>query len=166
MVLRFVYLVAITLIIVLLFICYRPSNKVTVEQFTTLSGNIPRIPNIIWSYWGQGLDQAPQLVQMCRHNWLRMCPGWKIRMLDHNTIGKYLNLDSFYVPLEIDSYYQKKADMIRLALLEKYGGVWMDSTIFCTQKLDWVWEQQTRDSSTMVIYYLPNFTTNDQFPVF
>jgi hypothetical protein len=36
------------------------------------------------------------------------------------------------------NYPTGKSDFIRLALLQKYGGIYMDATVFVTEPLDWI----------------------------
>ena len=159
-------LILILLILLLFYYYYDHSVKIGIETFISLQEKpkIPKIPKIIWSYWEQGFDHSIPLVKKCVHNWKRYNPGWDVRMLDKNTVYDYLDEDSFRIS-NINNFIQKKSDIIRLNLLEKYGGVWMDSTIFCCCDLSWIHAVQDHRNSTMVAYYIPRSTTNDAYPV-
>jgi hypothetical protein len=94
------------------------------------------IPKIIWTYWCQGIDNIPEFNKLCIETWMRKNPNYIIHVLDGNTILNFLNLD------ELPTYFfeieplQSRSDVARLALLNKFGGVWMDSSIICLRPLD------------------------------
>ena len=67
--------------------------------------------------------------------------------LDSSNLSKYINLDDI-----VDGYKYKEitnaslSDIIRLLLLKKYGGLWVDSTIYCNQPLStWFGEWETSE---------------------
>jgi hypothetical protein len=96
-----------------------------------------RIPRLIWIYWDKGIDHAPPIVQICMNSW-KVNSGWNIVFIDDNSLGKYLDLK-----LQSDCLEKvgvtKKSNLIRLQLLAKYGGVWVDATCFCVRGLDsWI----------------------------
>lgn len=94
---------------------------------------------IIWSCWFQGRDAAPELVRKCLQSWEDRNPGWDVRCLDADTIGRYLDL-SAYVDLDRQNITAASlSDILRLLLLHEYGGIWVDATAFCTTPLDeWI----------------------------
>ena len=57
-------------------------------------------------------------------------PGWDIRVLHRNNVLDYL-IEDVDIPKEIwnGKHVQTQADMIRFALIRKYGGLWLDATI-------------------------------------
>jgi hypothetical protein len=58
-----------------------------------------------------------------------------------------------------------RADWIRLELLRRHGGIWLDASTLLTAPLDWVLQQQQRSGSDLVAYYLDRYTTDAQFPI-
>jgi mannosyltransferase OCH1-like enzyme len=66
---------------------------------------------------------------------------WQIRAL-HNIKGRpgYFRdfIEDELLPENFDNMYQwqQKSDLIRLSLLKKYGGVWMDTSIILFQSID------------------------------
>lgn len=94
---------------------------------------------IIWMYWAQGWDNAPDLVQKCRRSWESFNPDYKVIALDDLTVGEYLN-----IPFEIrvnrpDITVQKISNLIRIGVLAKHGGVWADATLMFSKPLqDWL----------------------------
>lgn len=55
-------------------------------------------------------------------------------VLNENNVHNYITLP------EVNGSLPKSnvADIIRLLLLKKYGGVWMDASIFLTEGLEWI----------------------------
>lgn len=100
--------------------------------------SVKPLPRIIWTYWDQGVEAAPELIELCFQSWLVLNPDWEVRILDRKTISEWVN------PAELTPYFhdlpiQKQADLLRLQLLVTYGGVWADPTVFCTKPLsDWL----------------------------
>jgi hypothetical protein len=96
------------------------------------------LPRTVWLLWHQGLAAAPFIVRACVESWIRTNPGWRVVVLDANTLHHYVELD---IPAEILSSLclAHQSDLIRLQLLARYGGVWADATTFCIRPLDsWI----------------------------
>lgn len=92
------------------------------------------IPKIIWTYWDQGITNSPNIVKACVRSWEKNNPGWEIRALDASTASHYstISKEIYWEKLPLE----KRSDLLRLELLEKYGGVWVDATLFCTNPLE------------------------------
>jgi hypothetical protein len=91
---------------------------------------------IIWTYWHQGIDNAPPAVKPCVEQWKNLNPGWEIRFLDQ------FNMFDYIEPIDIDKETLEKmslavsSDLFKLQLLIKHGGVWADATTFPLVPLD------------------------------
>ena len=92
---------------------------------------------IIWQYWHQGAENAPLLIQKCLESTKLHNPNCDIKVLSFDTISDYAKIPQRYY----DLLEQKKipiaifSDILRLYLLTTYGGTWVDSTIFFTDKI-------------------------------
>ena len=90
--------------------------------------------NKVWFCWLQGLDQAPDLVKMCYASLKRHLKGKEIIVLTSENIHEYVSFPEFimekYKKGILDN--TRLSDLVRLELLIKYGGSWIDSTVFCT----------------------------------
>ncbi|POR12714.1 capsular polysaccharide synthesis protein [Diaphorobacter sp. LR2014-1] len=118
------------------------------------------IPRIIWAYWNGATP--PLLVRRCFDNWRRLHPHFEIRTLDERSVLQYLPA----IPPALDGASPaKRADWIRLELLSRHGGIWLDASTILTQPLDWVLEQQARTGADFVGYYLQQFTSVPERPV-
>jgi hypothetical protein len=105
------------------------------------SSNTP-IPfnKTIWILWFQGFENAPWLVQQAAESWKIHNPGWTIVQLTSENIREYVDTDYLY-DTQKKITDQAKSDIVRLSLLNKYGGVWADATMLCMQPLDpWILE--------------------------
>ena len=87
--------------------------------------------------WLQGRDQAPELVDACMRTWRRHNPDWELRLLAEHDLPTLIGDDpgmravaGKQLPPEALS------DVVRLALLLRYGGVWADATTYCLRPLD------------------------------
>jgi hypothetical protein len=89
----------------------------------------------IWSVWFQGLRNAPYVVRKCHESWLARNPGWRVVCLDETSWPEFASVDYGAGNIARLSA-QQRSDLLRLDLLARYGGVWADSTCFCTQPLD------------------------------
>lgn len=94
------------------------------------------IERAIFTYWEQGFDHAPPLVGKCLQQMRRLNPTWTIHALDGRSISPWVG--ERFVP---EGIWEKlgrahRSDLLRTQLLIRYGGVWMDPTVFCVRSLD------------------------------
>lgn len=95
---------------------------------------------IIYILWLQGFNNAPSIVKQCVQSWKYYNPDWQILLLDKSNLIHYIRINR-YVPNIYKTSIRKShiSDIIRLILLKKYGGLWVDSTTFCNRPLnDWL----------------------------
>ncbi|WIX32887.1 capsular polysaccharide synthesis protein [Salinicola sp. JS01] len=93
---------------------------------------------IIWMYWHAPLEQAPEVVQLSVRSWQVMNPDYEVRLLSDDTLEAHLGFD-FMAAFELCRVRLKvatKADVLRLYLLSRFGGVWADATLFCLKPLE------------------------------
>ncbi len=91
-------------------------------------------PGIVWFCWLQGLELAPPIVKACYASLKRNISGKELRIIDESNRRDYVQLPEF-----IEQRREKGqippamfADLLRLELLIKYGGTWIDATVFCS----------------------------------
>lgn len=112
-----------------------------------------QMPKIIWLYWHQGFALAPQLVQACVRSWVVRNPEWEVFLLDQQNLNEFVSLDIPQAKLDALSL-AKRANLIRLELLSRYGGVWADATTFCMSPLDG-WIEDSVKPSGIFFFYKP-----------
>lgn len=131
--------------------------------FTPYGSGAPQaraIPPIVWAYWQGGTP--PLAVQRCIDGWRRLHPHFDIRVLDDRSVLQHLPA----LPAALqDASPAKRADWIRLELLLRHGGIWLDASTILTRPLDWVLAEQARTGADFVGYYLALYTSVPERPV-
>ena len=94
------------------------------------------VERTIWMLWMDGLDAAPFVVQQCVASWIAKNPTWQVIVLDKDTLAEHVNLDELCGENAEYISIQALSDIIRINLLVKHGGVWVDATCFCNKPLD------------------------------
>lgn len=94
----------------------------------------PINPRIIWWCWLQGENKAPELCQACLRSLRRELPDFRIQVITLDNLSEFISIpdfiqDKFQRGIISPTHY---SDIIRTLLLIEYGGVWIDSTVFCT----------------------------------
>lgn len=91
---------------------------------------------IIWSLWYQGVDKAPTMVQECWKSWKKHNPDYEFKLLDQTSLFEYVNFHKLLDLNRKDLTIQKISALSRIHLLNNYGGIWVDATLFCIKPLD------------------------------
>ena len=96
------------------------------------------LPRRVWMYWHQGWSAAPAVARRCADTWRSRNPDWDIELLD-GASEVAADLLSPVVQQEAEAALPARADLLRLALLARHGGVWADATLWCARPLDdWI----------------------------
>lgn len=92
----------------------------------------------VWMLWWQGIDNAPDIVKLCVHSVEAHKGNRPLILLDENNYEEYVCLPSHYKDLYTDGKISRTqfSDILRLNLLYKWGGVWLDATYLLTSDLD------------------------------
>lgn len=94
---------------------------------------------IIWQYWGQGFNngELPEVVSLCFESVDKYKGDYEVIRLSDETVRQYIDLPDFvYGKMKAGSFNRTFfSDLLRLALLDVYGGVWLDATILLTGPL-------------------------------
>lgn len=90
--------------------------------------------DIVWFCWLQGMEEAPELIKMCYRSQQKYLKGKEIKLITYDTYQDYITLPDYVVEKHKKGYLPHAlfSDLIRLELLIKYGGTWIDSTVLCT----------------------------------
>lgn len=84
------------------------------------------IPKIIHYCWF-GRGEKPELAKKCIASWRKFCPDFEIREWNED------NCDYLAMPFMAEAYAAKKyafvSDVMRLIVLEQYGGVYFDTDV-------------------------------------
>lgn len=89
----------------------------------------------IWFFWWQGEKNMPLIIQLCYKSRIKYANGHPVILITKDNIKKYVTL-SPEVLKQFDSgklRIQHLADILRINLIEKHGGLWLDASIFSSQ---------------------------------
>jgi len=121
----------------------------------------------IWTYWDQGINALPAFNRLCISTWAHHNPNWSIVVLDRSSLFNYLEPEDLPSHWETISTAQAKADLIRVALLARHGGIWMDSSILLQQSLDeFVWDRIEQKSLDLAGFSIRKFSRDHKDDVF
>lgn len=87
----------------------------------------------IFTFW-EPKESIPGYLKLCMKTWEKFLPEYEIIVLDYNNLEQWIGKD-FY-----DQYLYKafslpiQADAVRAAVLQKHGGIWLDTDTICTSK--------------------------------
>lgn len=125
---------------------------------TYLKNNMNNSP-VIWSFWNDK-DKLPKSVYICLESWKKFMPRCIICLLSPKTLLNFLDKED--IPTG-SRQIQFMTDIYRIMLLEKYGGLWLDSTLFLNRSIYNIWFPQTYDIGG---YYIKSKTSDMNHPVF
>lgn len=87
----------------------------------------------IWIYWNKGFEDASDVVKDCLRSWKYYNPLFKVNELTDN------NLNDFLDNIERPKTIQAWSDVLRINILKKHGGLWVDATVLCNKPLEeWI----------------------------
>lgn len=103
---------------------YYPGDELKPQDYT------------IWVCWLQGIENAPRLVRVCVENIRRKFEDYSIIIITEKNYQEYADIPTYILDKWKSGIISNAhfSDIIRLFVLEKYGGVWIDSTVYCTVK--------------------------------
>ena len=126
-------------------------------------------PDKIWIMWLQGYDNAPEIVKLCIDSIKKYSGNKEIILIDKDNISNYVNLPDF-----IEEKYKKGiishaaySDIVRSYLLYYYGGTWIDSTLYCTKNIEFLFDNDFliyREYSKRLPYYISNWFIHSKNP--
>ena len=105
------------------------------------------IPRNIFLLWLQGWDNAPWLQRQVLASWKQHNPTWNVIEVDETNLSEYVSDIPYIYDTSKMISPQAKSDIIRLALLNKIGGVWADATMLCMKPLDDWLPEATKDTN-------------------
>lgn len=94
---------------------------------------------IIWAYWDKGVDGMPDLCKHSVESWKVRNPNWRVIILDDDNYQEYVSvsdLPSTFFSLKV----QHRSDLLRLAVLLRYGGAYMDASTVLFKGFDGIWD--------------------------
>lgn len=131
---------------------FRVRHNVPSTPLRGLSGEIKE--KTIWGYYDKGYDKMPDFMKACVRTWQETNPDWDVRILEQKTVHEYLS--DVDLPNRFMSMPSCKtaSDAVRLGLLARYGGIYMDVNIVLRTSLDdWVWDDISSGKKKAAVFY-------------
>lgn len=103
---------------------------------------LPPIPegmeDKIWMCWWQGLENAPEIVKVCIDSVRKNSAGREVVVITDENMGDFVQIPDLLVNLRSEGILSRThiSDYLRLELLSRFGGIWLDSTFFCCHALE------------------------------
>lgn len=116
-----------------------------------------QIPKKIWAYWDDE-DIKNKTVLLCIQSWKKYNPDYEVVVLNPKTVKYYLDLD--IENMKMNDGPTRESDIIRINILQKYGGVWVDASILMTAPLDF-----TSEEYEYYGYKIAKFESKEGIPV-
>ena len=88
--------------------------------------------------WYQGIENAPPIVKACIKSIIINRAKHPVHIISKYNLEKYIKVPSYIY----DKFKKKKfgitnfSDILRLGLIFKYGGYWIDATYFLTKPIE------------------------------
>lgn len=92
----------------------------------------------IWYCWFQGEENLPPLVQCCYNSLRENSGAYEICFIDEKNFADYVELPAHILKKFAEGKISRThlSDILRVNLLERYGGLWLDATILVTEPLE------------------------------
>jgi len=109
------------------------------EKSEIISGLLDTaIPKKIWICWWDGIDAMPPIIKACYNSVLSNKNDFHINVITKYNYKDYLSLPEHIINkvnngmITITHF----SDIIRMYLLYKYGGIWLDASVLVTNPID------------------------------
>ncbi len=108
------------------------------KSIQTKKNNTKQYDNCIWTAWLQGEENAPEVIRLTIASIRKNADGHPVIVLTEKNIEQYIEISA--------SIKQKHeagiighahfTDIIRMKILEEYGGIWLDATTLLYEPID------------------------------
>lgn len=95
-----------------------------------------KLSNKVWVCWFQGIDNAPELVQQCYKSLQENLTDREVVLITEENMFQYVSFPDYIAKKWRSGVitHTHMTDLLRLELLIKHGGMWVDATVFCSRK--------------------------------
>lgn len=122
---------------------YKLNKKIQKKFVKNKLVNLPKeneefkTSKIIWVCWFQGFDNAPELVKTCLQSIKNNMKDYDIVEITSDNFHNYTTIPDYIIDkwkkgLISNTHF---SDLLRLNLLFENGGIWIDSTVYMTDKI-------------------------------
>lgn len=99
--------------------------------------NVIKDTDYIWFFWWQGEENMPLIIQKCYESIKRYSGKHEIIFLSKYNFKNYVDFPDYVLNKFLNGKYSIThfSDILRMNLLSKKGGIWIDATIYLTDDL-------------------------------
>ncbi len=115
--------------------------------------------NTVWCCWWQGEEGMPEIIKVCTESIKRATPdGVNFVLLTKDNFSQYLSLPQYILDKLNNGVMSITAfsDILRVNLLSKYGGFWIDATVFIPSSMPKEWFER--------VYFTQKFNLAENCP--
>lgn len=115
----------------------RKYKKRLIDFENTYNNNLSHVQsNKVWICWFQGMENAPSIVQKCFQSVKNNLIDQEVILITSKNMMDYVEFPQYIIEkwkskIITDTHM---TDLLRMELLIKYGGMWLDATVLCTEK--------------------------------
>lgn len=120
------------------------------------------IPKILWTYWHPA--PAPAFIQQCLANWRRHAPDHELRLLDRQSLLQWIPASALRPDFDSLPPY-RQADWLRVQLLARHGGIWLDASTLLTRDLAWLHEARASAQAEYAGFYIQRYSSRAELPI-
>ena len=124
-----------------------------------------KIPKIIWMYWNDPIEKAPEIVQMCVNLITKFNKDFKIYLLNENSYKEYVQDEEIIKIMNSKLNHNYKSDLLRLYLVYNYGGIYIDSSTLPFQSFEWIIDLMNKSPKDLLMYKNNHHTTDKNKPI-
>lgn len=124
-----------------------PEIKKRVENNKSVQMGEPKV----FTYWDTGFEQAPTVVKTCMREMVAKHNPGQVVAIDANNWRYYVELPQHILD-KIPTNKAHFSDVIRVALLAQYGGIWADATCMPARSIGEVFNEMSK-SGYFSYYY-------------
>lgn len=120
------------------------------------------LPKIVWTHWDS--ESPPENVTKNIERMQKMLPDWQVKFI---TTENYLSsINQEEIPPGFQNLkIEHQADWIRLKLLKKYGGCWIDSGIILNQSINHLYRDCVSNRADLLVFKILGTQTNPNYPI-
>lgn len=120
------------------------------------------LPKHIWTHWDK--RPAPEEITALVRQMEKKHPDWQVHFLTTDEFLKSVH-PSEIPPGLTKMSVEHQSDWIRLKVLSKHGGCWMDSGILVNQSIDSLREECIRNRADLLLFNIKGKQTNPKYPI-
>lgn len=139
---------------------YDDTHEDNIEIFMK-DNSFLEIPKVIWMYWDDA--SIPPYISLMIDKIRNDNKDHDLVVLNKNNLVSYIEDLKFssdkYIPIA------NKSDIIRLELLKRYGGIWIDSSVILTKPISWVHDINKDKKVDLIGYYRDVSTKDRMYPI-